>query len=112
MSMRKVLALLVVLALSLGLCSIPAGSATLQRSGVTDGSVTGGPTFKDGDGEDIDGGDDDRWGNEVPGGPPDGDDATSGDEEGDDDGSLRMLGRTGLLRIELRTLFGFLVMML
>ena len=109
--MRKILALLVVLALSLGLCSIPAGSATLQHSGVTDGSVTGGPAFKDGDGGDIDGGDDDRWGNEVPGGPPDDGGATSGDEEDDDD-SLQALGRAGLLRIELRTLFGFLVIML
>ena len=113
MSGRRILALLVVLALSLGLCSIPAGSATLQRPSVTGESVTSFTTFKDGDdGEDLDGGDDDRWGNAE---PPDGDDPEAGDGgEGDDgmSGEARMLGRLGMLRLELKILFGFLVILL
>ena len=111
MSGRRILALLVVLALSLGLCSIPAGSATLQRPSVTGESVTSFTTFKDGDdGEDLDGGDDDRWGNTE---PPD--DPEAGDDgEGDDgmSGEARMLGRLGMLRLELKILFGFLVILL
>jgi hypothetical protein len=104
----------VVLALSLALCSIPAGSATLQRTSVTGESVTAGPSFRDGDdGEDIDGGDDDRWGNTDPIGDDDPPEATGGDEE-DGNGELgsdRMFGRVWL-QIEVRTIFGILVMML
>jgi hypothetical protein len=114
-SMRRILALLVVLALSLGLCSIPAGSATLQRPSVTGDDVTTITTFKDGDdGEDIDGGDDDRWGNTDINGGDNGDpEATDDDEEnGDMSGEARMLGRLGMLRLELRVLFGFLVILL
>ena len=116
MSTRKILALLVVLALGLSLCSIPAGSATLQRStGSENCSVTGGPTFKDGDGEDVDGGDDDRWGNESVGGPPDessGGHASGDDDENGEEDCFQVLGRTGLIRIELRALLGLLVIML
>ncbi|MCK4410248.1 MAG: hypothetical protein KAW67_09185 [Candidatus Eisenbacteria sp.] len=115
MSARRILALLVVLALSLGLCSIPAGSATLQRTSITGGSTTSTLTaFKDGDdGEDIDG-DDDRWGNTDPIGVNNGDpETTSGDEEDDDAGDVAdMLGRLGRLRLELEILFGFLVILL
>lgn len=114
MSARRILALLVVLALSLGLCSIPAGSATLQRPSVTGESVTTLTTFKDGDdGEDLDGGDDDRWGNAEPAGGDDDPEAGDGGEE--DDGlsdEARMLGRLGMLRLELKILFGFLVILL
>jgi hypothetical protein len=109
---RRILALLVVLALSLGLCSIPAGSATLQRPSVTGESVTSFTTFKDGDdGEDLDGGDDDRWGNTE---PPDDDPEVGDGGEGDDgmSGEARMLGRLGMLRLELEILFGFLMMVL
>ncbi len=114
MSGKRILALLVVLALSLGLCSIPAGSATLQRPSVTGESVTTLTTFKDGDdGEDLDGGDDDRWGNSEPTGGDDDPEATGGDEEnGSVGGDARMLGRLGMLRLELKILFGFLVMLL
>ena len=114
MSARRILALLVVLALSLGLCSIPAGSATLQRPSVTGESVTTLTTFKDGDdGEDLDGGDDDRWGNVQPTGGDD--DMKAGDGgEGDSDigGESRMFGRFGVLRLEFEILFGFLVILL
>lgn len=113
MSMRRVLALLVVLALSLGLCSIPAGSATLQRPSTAGGSATTLTTFKDGDdGEDLDG-DDDRWGNTEPTGGDDDPEATGGDEENDGlSDEARMLGRFSMLRIELKILFGFLVVVL
>ena len=114
MSTRRLLALLVVLALSLGLCSIPAGSATLQRTSVTGESVMAGPSSRDGDdGEDIDGGDDDRWGNTDPIGEDDDPEATDGDdEEGNGEiGSDRIFGRI-VLQIEVRTIFGILVMML
>ncbi|HYW69332.1 MAG TPA: hypothetical protein VE960_06970 [bacterium] len=113
--MRRILALLVVLALSLGLCSIPAGSATLQRAPVTGGEVIGVTDTKDGDdGEDIDGGDDDRWGNTEINGGGNGDQGTgSGDDEEEDGlGQTTLLGRMGVLSAELRVLFGFLVMML
>lgn len=114
MSARRILALLVVLALSLGLCSIPAGSATLQRPSVTGESVTTLTTFKDGDdGEDLDGGDDDRWGNVQPTG---GDDDLKADNGGEGEngigGESRMLGRFGVLRLEFEILFGFLVILL
>jgi len=112
---RRVLALLVVLALSLGLCSIPAGSATLQRTSVTGESTTALTTYRDGDdGEGIDGGDDDRWGNTDPIGENTGDPEATGDDEenGDMSGEARMLGRLGMLRLELRVLFGFLVILL
>ena len=92
MSTRRILALLVVLALSLGLCSVPAGSATLQRASVTGGDVTSVTTFKDGDdGEDIEGGDDDRWGNISIDGGNSGDQGNAGDDEENDDefGSFR-----------------------
>ncbi len=114
MSGRRILALLVVLALSLGLCSIPAGSATLQRPSVTGESVTTLTTFKDGDdGEDLDGGDDDRWGNAEPTGGDDEPEDGGGDEENGGMGDeARMLGRLGMLRLELKILFGFLVMLL
>ncbi|MFH1689478.1 MAG: hypothetical protein ABIE42_04485 [Candidatus Eisenbacteria bacterium] len=115
MSTRRILGLLVVLALSLGLCSVPAGSATLQRPSVTGDSVTTVTTFKDGDdGEDIDGGDDDRWGNNTVIGRTNGDPAATGGDEEDDDviDEARLLGRLGVLRIEIRTLFGFLVVLL
>ena len=116
MSTRRILALLVVLALSLALCSIPAGSATLQRTSVTgDESVTAGPSFRDGDdGEDIDTGDDDRWGNID---PIQGD-SGNGEAGGDDDnvngdmGSDRIFGRVSVLQIGVRNVLGFLVMML
>jgi len=113
-SMRRILALLVVLALSLGLCSIPAGSATLQRPSAAGGSATTLTTFKDGDdGEDLDGGDDDRWGNAEPTGGDDDPEATGGDEENDGSSDVaRMLGRFSMLRIELKILFGFLVILL
>jgi len=114
-SMRRILALLVVLALSLGLCSIPAGSATLQRASVTGGAVTGVTDTKDGDdGEDIDGGDDDRWGNTEINGDGNGDQGTGNgdDEEEGDLGATTLLGRVGVLNAELRVLFGFLAMML
>ena len=115
MSARRVLTLLVVLALSLGLCSIPAGSATLQRTSITGGGTTALTTYRDGDdGEDLDGGDDDRWGNTEPiGGDNGGPDPTNGDEE--DDGAVgddSMLARIGVLSLGLRTLFGFLVIVL
>ena len=113
--MRRILALLVVLALSLGLCSIPAGSATLQRTPATGGEVIGVTDTKDGDdGEDIDGGDDDRWGNTEINGDGNGDQGSAGDED-DEDGELgdaQLLGRLGVLSAEIRALFGFLVMML
>jgi len=112
---RRVLALLVVLALSLGLCSIPAGSATLQRTSVTGESTTALTTYRDGDdGEGIDDGDDDRWGNTDPIGETTGDPDAIGDDEenGDMSGEARMLGRLGMLRLELRVLFGFLVILL
>ena len=72
-------------------------------------------TFMEGDdGEDIDGGDDDRWGNTNTIGGNNGDPETAGDDEEDDDefNDTRMLGRLGMLQVELRALFGFLVMML
>lgn len=115
MSTRRILALLVVLALSLGLCSIPAGSATLQRPSTTGDSVISDTTFKDGeDGEDIEGGDDDRWGNITVNGGDNGDHGTAGDGEEDDDAlnQISMVGRFGVLSIGVRTLFGFLVTML
>jgi hypothetical protein len=105
----------VVLALSLGLWSIPAGSATLQRTSVTTDYVTAGPSCKDGDGgEDIDGGDDDRWGNLDPIGGNDDPESTGGDDEEMDDevGSSWMFGRLNVLQTGVRTIFGFLVMML
>jgi hypothetical protein len=114
-STRRILALLVVLALSLGLCSVPAGSAPLQRTSFTGESVTAGPSFRDGDdGEDIDGGDDDRWGDLDPiGGDEDDPEATGGDEEegNGEVGGDRIFGRVWL-QIEVRTIFGILVMML
>ena len=115
MSARRILALLVVLALSLGLCSIPAGSATLQRTSITGESTTALTAYREGDdGEGIDGGDDDRWGNTDPIGENSGDpDATGDDEEdGAESGEARMLGRLGMLRLELKVLFGFLVILL
>ena len=81
MSARRIFALLVVLALSLGLCSMPAGSATLQRTS-TIGGNNGDP------------------------------DTAGDDEDGEGDDNVRMLGRLGMLQVELRALFGFLVMML
>ena len=114
MSARRILALLVVLALSLGLCSIPAGSATLQRPSVTGESAEAFTTFREGDdGEDIDG-DDDRWGNTDPDGGDSGD-PEAGDDGEENDGmsdEARMLGRLGMLRLELKILFGFLVILL
>ena len=115
MSARRILALLVVLALSLGLCSIPAGSATLQGTSITGGSATTLTTYKDGDdGEDIETGDDDRWGNTDPVGDNNGDPEATNDDEEDDgvSGEARMLGRFGMLRLELRVLLGFLMMSL
>ena len=115
MSARRILALLVVLALSLGLCSIPAGSATLQRTSITGEGASTFTTFKDGDdGEGIDGGDDDRWGNTDPVGDNAGDPEATGDdeEEGNMSGEARMLGRLGMLSLELRALFGLLVILL
>ena len=115
MSMRRILALLVVLALSLGLCSVTAGSATLQRTSVTGDSVISDATFKDGDdGGDIDGGDDDRWGNTRVNGGDNGDQGTATGDEEDDDviGDTRLFGRVGVLHVGIRTLFGFLVTML
>ena len=114
MSARRILALLVVLALSLGLCSIPAGSATLQRPSVTGESVTTLTTFKDGDdGEDLDGGDDDRWGNAQPtGGDDDPEVGDGGEGDGGISGESRVFGRFGVLRLELEILFGFLVILL
>ncbi len=115
MSTRRILALLVVLALSLGLCSVPAGSATLQRPSVTDDEVISDASFKDGDdGEDIDGGDDDRWGNLTINGGDNGDQGTAGGDEDDDEAlsEISMIGRLGVLNIGVRTLFGFLVIML
>ncbi len=111
MSARRILALLVVLALSLGLCSIPAGSATLQRTSITGGSTIALTTYRDGDdGEGIDDGDDDRWGNTDTSGDPE---AVDDDEENDGmSGEARMLGRLGMLRLELKVLFGFLVILL
>jgi len=112
--MRRILALLVVLALSLGLCSVTAGSATLQRPSATGEGVANVTTFMEGgDGEDIDGGDDDRWGSTNTIGGNNGDPDTAGDDEdGEGDDNVRMLGRLGMLQVELRALFGFLVMML
>ena len=115
MSARRILALLVVLALSLGLCSIPAGSATLQRTSITGGGTTTLTTYRDGDdGEDIDGGDDDRWGNTDPAGDNNGDPEAVGDDEEDGgvSGEGRVLGRLGMLRLELKAIFGFLVILL
>ncbi len=115
MSARRILALLVVLALSLGLCSIPAGSATLQRTSITGGSTIALTTYRDGDdGEGIDDGDDDRWGNTDPNGATNGDPEAVGDDEEDGgvSGEARMLGRLGMLRLELKVLFGFLVILL
>jgi len=70
---------------------------------------------KDGDdGEDIEGGDDDRWGNTDPVGENSGDPGVaSGDTEDDAASAVaRMLGRSGMLSLELRILFGFLVTVL
>jgi hypothetical protein len=113
-STRRILALLVVLALSLGLCSIPAGSATLQRPSVNGDEVISDTTFKDGDGEDIDGGDDDRWGNTTINGGDNGDQGNAGGDEEDDDAfdSAQMFGRLGVLGIGVRALFGFLAIVL
>ena len=115
MSMRRILALLVVLALSLGLCSVTAGSATLQRPSATGEGVANVTTFMEGDdGEDIDGGDDDRWGNTNSIGGNNGGPETSSGDEGDDNelDDTRMFGRLGMLQVELRALLDFLVMML
>ena len=114
MSARRILALLVVLALSLGLCSIPAGSATLQRPSVTGESVTTLTTFKDGDdGEDLDGGDDDRWRNAQPtGGDDDPEVGDGGEGDGGIGGESGAFGRLGVLRLELKILFDFLVILL
>ena len=112
MSTRRILALLVVLALSLGLLSLPAGSATLQRHTATDdGSVVGFATYKGGDdGEDLETGDDDRWGNDpVDDDPPE----AGGEPDGEGDNgeiSGRVMGRVH--SIGLRFLFGFLVALL
>jgi hypothetical protein len=105
------LALLVVLTLSLGLCSLPAGSATLQRHAATDEQLAGvTTTYKGGDdGEGIDTGDDDRWGNAH----VDGGDLESGGSPGDDEengGAIndeRIFLRTHLIAV--RFLFGYLV---
>jgi hypothetical protein len=111
-STRRILALLVVLALSLGLCSIPAGSATLQRNAATGEQVVGVATYKGGDdGEGIESGDDDRWGNN----PIDDDPPESGGEPGDDEEangeiSGRVMGRVHVISV--RFLFGYLVALL
>jgi hypothetical protein len=108
------LALLVVLTLFTAVFSLPAGSATLQQPSDTGGVVSMSPNGKEGDGgEDIDGGDDDRWGNTEPdgNGGATGGDATD-DEEDEFGGNARVLGGFDVLRIELRALFGFLVILL
>lgn len=114
MRTRRILALLVVLTLFTAVFFVPAGSATLQQPPDTGGTVSWSPSAKEGDGgEDIDGGDDDRWGNTEPGGSGG---ATSGDAAGDAEdelgGSARVFGGLDVLRIELRALFGFLVILL
>lgn len=116
MTTRRLLALLVVLALSLGLWSIPAGSATLQRTPVTGENVMTGPSFKDGDdGGDMNGGDDDRWGStDTIGG--DGENGAAGEESGEDAGemssSFRGLGGVDMLRVHIQALLGFIVTLL
>jgi hypothetical protein len=111
---RRILALLVVLALLLAGWSIPAGSAMLQQPRDTVGAVSSGPSMKDGEGEDIDGGDDDRWGSTNPVGGDVGGETNGGaaGDEDDFDGNARLFGNADMLRIELRALFGFLVMLL
>ncbi|MBN1458630.1 MAG: hypothetical protein JXA57_03780 [Armatimonadetes bacterium] len=114
MRTRRILALLVVLALCLAGWSIPAGSAMLQQPQDTVGAVSSGPSAKDGEGEDVDGGDDDRWGNTNPvdGGGGGSDDGGAVDNEDEFGGNARLLGNMDVLRIELRALFGFLVILL
>jgi hypothetical protein len=111
---RGILALLVVLALFMAAMSLPAGSATLQQPPAAGGLAGFSPSAKEGDsGEEIDGGDDDRWGNtDTDGGPNGSSDGAVDDEEDDFGGNARVLGRIGVLRIELRALFGFLVILL
>ena len=115
-STRRILALLVVLALSLGLCSIPAGSATLQRTSVVTGEVmTASPEAKDGDeGGDPDGGDDDRWGNASAGGANGDQTSTGGDDEDGDplQSETRLLGDMGALRMHIWAVLGHLVILL
>jgi len=111
-STRRILALLVVLALGLGLCSLPAGSATLQRNAVTGDQVTGVTTYKGGDdGEGIESGDDDRWGNaSIDDDPPESGDEPGGDGEGNSEVIGRVMGRVHVISV--RFLFGYLVALL
>jgi hypothetical protein len=112
---RGILALLVVLALFMAVTSLPAGSAPLQQLPAAGGPAGFSPSAKDGDGgEDIDGGDDDRWGTSDPDGGQGSSNGEAVDDEEDDldDDDERALGRAVILRIELRALFGFLVILL
>jgi hypothetical protein len=111
-STRRIFALLVVLALSLGLCSLPAGSAMLQRHTATDDvSVVGVATYKGGDdGGGIESGDDDRWGNTSPDDPEEESGQPGGDEEGNDEINARVAG--GVHLIGFRFLFGYLMALL
>lgn len=112
MSTRRILALLVVLALSLGVFSLPAGSATLQRHTASVGTEVGVTTYKGGDdGDGIENGDDDRWGNIS----VDGDDPEIGgspDEDEDEAISDRVQKRVHSIDEQLRILFRFLVALL
>jgi hypothetical protein len=112
-SARRILTLLVVLALFLPVLSAPAGSATLQQPQDTVGAVSSGPSAKEGGGGEGVGGDDDRWGNTNPdGGDDDSNSGAVGENDDEFGGNARLLGNGDLLRIELRALFGFLVTLL
>jgi hypothetical protein len=109
----KILALLVVLALSLLLCTVPAGSATLQRHTANDDQLAGVTIFKGGDdGEGIDSGDDDRWGNAR----TTGSDPELGTSHGDDGDGISEISSQSIMTsarlISIRFLFGYLVVLL
>lgn len=118
MSKRRVLALLVVLALGLAVFAAPAGSAVLHRTSIdSDNETVGGPCLgKEHTGGGIDGGDDDRWGDLNPIDNGNGDASAGDDTDGDDESELsaksRGLGDRRHFVLNLRVLFGFLVILL
>ncbi len=80
MSTRRILALLVVLALSFALLTATASSARQAYVSVTDQGTAPPVAFK----EDGDGGDDDRWGDVDPYDPDDPDPEGEGEGDGEE----------------------------
>jgi hypothetical protein len=117
-SKRRVLALLVVLALGHAVFAAPAGSAVLHRTSIASNDETvGGPCLgKEHTGGGFDGGDDDRWGDLNPLESGNGDASAGDDTDGDDENELsakaRGIGDRGRFILNLRALFGFLVILL